>query len=210
MPIRHVVRQGECLNSIADQYGFFPRTIWDHPDNAELAKTRQPGVLRAGDVVVVPDKRLGEVECATGKVHRFRRRGVPALLRVQVRDEDIPRANEPFVIDIDGQVTEGTTDGDGLVAVPLPPRARRAVLTVGKGADAQEYDLSFGHLDPPDTVAGVQGRLKNLGFDCDVTGNLDERTTVALQLFQEHIEHPHVTGELDDSTRQKLLELHAM
>lgn len=210
MPTQHVVRQGECLNSIADRYGFFPRTIWDHPDNAELAKSRQPGVLREGDVLVVPDKRLGEAECATGRAHRFRRRGVPALLRVQASDEELPLANQPFVVDIDGRVTKGTTDGDGIVAVPLPPGARRAHLVVGSGDDAHEFELSFGHLDPIDTVAGVQGRLKNLGFDCDVSGTVDERTTTALRLFQEHAALPEPSGALDDATKQKLLALHGM
>lgn len=210
MPTRHVVRRGDCLNSIADTYGFFPRTIWDHADNAELAKKREPGVLLDGDIVIVPDKRDGEAECETAKRHRFRRRGVPALLRVEVRDDDIPRKNEPFVIDIDGNKIEGTTDENGLVAVPLPPRARRAVLTVGKGADATEYELALGHLDPIDTITGVQARLDNLGFSCDVTGTMDDGTVNAIRLFQEHFKHPSVSGELDDLTRQKLLELHAM
>jgi hypothetical protein len=41
MPIPHTVQNGECLSSIAFQYGFFVSTIWDDPDNAQLRGQRK-------------------------------------------------------------------------------------------------------------------------------------------------------------------------
>jgi N-acetylmuramoyl-L-alanine amidase len=58
MPNHNVV-QGDCVLSIAEQYGFFWETVWNHPSNAELKKKREdPAILYPGDVVFVPEKRL--------------------------------------------------------------------------------------------------------------------------------------------------------
>ena len=62
----HVVRTGECLQSIAALYGFSPETIWGHPDNAKLAAARTHGsVLTPGDVLRIPERRDKEVDVAT-------------------------------------------------------------------------------------------------------------------------------------------------
>ena len=58
----HQVEQGECLSSIAYECGFFPDTIWNHPQNAELKRKRNnPNALMLGDIISVPDKRIKEV-----------------------------------------------------------------------------------------------------------------------------------------------------
>jgi len=40
----HQVQQGDCINSIGLQYGFFPNTLWNHPDNAELKSLLETGL----------------------------------------------------------------------------------------------------------------------------------------------------------------------
>ena len=68
-------------------------------------------------------------------------------------------------------------------------------------------ELLIGHLDPVDEITGVQGRLVNLGYDCEVSGVMDEPTMKALRLFQEK-NGLTVSGQVEDTTRQKLVEIH--
>ena len=83
--IKHLVRQGECLSSIADAYGLFWEAIWNCPDNAELKKLRQePTILSEGDIVWVPLRQGRDESCATDTKHKFRRKGVPARLRLRI------------------------------------------------------------------------------------------------------------------------------
>jgi N-acetylmuramoyl-L-alanine amidase len=72
MPKKHIVKQGECISSIADAHGFFPDNIWNDAANTKLrGKRKDPNVLYSGDVVVIPDKQSKEESCATEKKHSF-------------------------------------------------------------------------------------------------------------------------------------------
>jgi len=197
---QHTVASGDCLSSIAEQYGLLWETIWNHPDNTELKlKRKDPNVLYPGDVVFVPDKRAGEVDCATNQRHKFRKKGVPAKLRLRLLDGDEPRANVPYQLQIDGEWKSGTTDGDGYLEQPLPPAARTGKLIAGEGPTQDVYEFDLGNLDPLNTDEGPAGRLCNLGYD---VSNLTE----AVSAFQHKCDLP-VTGEIDDATRQKLKEV---
>ncbi len=82
----HKVVSGDCIHSIADAYGHFWETVWSHPDNSGLRRKRDtPAVLQPDDQVVVPDIRVESESAATDKKHRFRRRGVPIILRIVVK-----------------------------------------------------------------------------------------------------------------------------
>ena len=83
MSKKHKVREGDCMNSIAFKYGFFPDTLWNHPDNSELRDLRKAdNVLRPRDIVIVPDLEQREESCVAEQRHRFVRKGVPAVLRI--------------------------------------------------------------------------------------------------------------------------------
>jgi Putative peptidoglycan binding domain len=207
MPTRHTVSLGDCISSIAFRYGFFPDTVWNHADNAELKRTRQDAnVLRPGDLVVVPDLRQKEVSKATEKRHRFRRKGVPDVLRLRILDQnDQPVANRPYVLEIDGKSFRGSTGGDGAIEQAIPPDASEGHLTLENWAI--KYNLNLGHLEPVSTVAGVQKRLNNLGYECGDSGELDEGTRLALRKFQ-MANQTRVTGEPDRATQDKLKEVH--
>jgi len=205
----HRVSQGECLSSIADRYGFFWQTLWEHPDNASLHEGgRHPNMLRPGDVVFIPEKRVTKHVRPTGARHRFQKRGVPARLRVELMRGGEPRANEAFTLEIDGVFAlQGVTGPNGAVEAPISPTARHAQIVVGEGVNETVYEIVLGSLDPMESLFGVQARLMNLGFDCSMSGSLDESTRGALRAFQSVHRLP-VTGEADDATQDKLRSLH--
>ena len=73
MPTVHVVQQGECLSSIALEYGFSSyEKIYNHADNAEFKQARpDPNLIFPGDRLTIPDKIVKAFSCATGQAHRF-------------------------------------------------------------------------------------------------------------------------------------------
>ena len=63
MAENYQVKQGDCISSIAFEKGFFPDTIWNHPENENLKELRKdPSVLLPGDSVYIPDKRLRNLD----------------------------------------------------------------------------------------------------------------------------------------------------
>src|SRR5687767_7799873 len=130
----HTVTQGDCLTSIAERYGFHWETLWNRPENGEIVRSRKdPNTLMPGDVVFIPEKRMKSYVRPTGATHTFKVKGVPAKFRVRLLWGDEPRADEPYVLTIDGEVHEGRTDGDGKIEVVIRPDARYGTLMVGEG-----------------------------------------------------------------------------
>lgn len=205
----YVINASECLESIAQDHGLKWETIWDDPKNAELKRIRKdPNVLLAGDRLHIPKRRLKEESGTTGQRHRFRRLGVPSHLKIIIKRFDEPWANERYIIDIDGDLREGTTNEEGLLDEPIPPNAESAVVTIAPDTDDElTYEFDLGGMDPISELIGVQDRLANLGFDCPLSGELDESTRIAISQFQEKHEL-EVTGEPDDATRNHLIEDH--
>lgn len=254
----HAVEAGDCLHSIAYQYGFFWETLWNHPDNAELKRERRdPGVLLPGDRITVPPLTARLEPCQTEAKHVFRRRGVPARLRIRIladepaADEELdavpesagssqeggesggasgaaaeaggggpgepagpaprerrPCADQPFVMDIDGTWVRGSTDADGWIDRPIPPGARRAVITLRPaGAPERVFAVDLGLLDPIGTARGVQQRLRNLGFECPGSEEYDAGTERAVRQFQ-GAEGLGTSGSADEQTTQRLCERH--
>jgi N-acetylmuramoyl-L-alanine amidase len=203
----YTVRQGDCIHNIAEKYGLFLETIWNHPNNRDLKRNRlDPNVLYPGDVVFVPDKEERLESCDTGQRHSFCKKGVPAMLNLQLMQDDEPRVNESYLLEIDGDLFSGITDEEGKIEQPIPPGARRGKLVVGEAQD--EYLLYLGHVDPINEISGVQARLNNLGFYCGETdGNLGPRTEAALKSFQAKYDLTE-SGEADEATRGKLIEVH--
>jgi N-acetylmuramoyl-L-alanine amidase len=203
------VRQGDCIESIAVQTGFFWKTLWDHPQNQALqAAGREGQVLLPGDRVYVPPLRPKEEPGPTEKLHRFRRKGVPSKLVLILKDNDVPRANLPYVLNVDGRFYSGTTDAGGRLEHRIPPDAKSGRLTLGTPPNQQEFELQLGGLDPGSELSGIQTRLNNLGFDCGpADGKLDGKTQSALRAFQAK-HNLNQSGEPDDATKQKLKQEH--
>ncbi len=199
--LKHKVRQGECMGTIAPRYGFLAQTLWDLPENADLKEARQGDLntLAPGDEVTIPDRRPRDEAVPVDSAQAFQLKVVPMRLRLQLRLEDDPRAAEAYALEFDtGERVEGSTDGDGWIDQPLPPRATQATLELRDGEE--RYTLAIGHLDPADMVTGTQARLHNLGhYFGAVDGDPGPQTAAALKRFQRrHDLEP--TGEADEAT----------
>ena len=212
MPIKYTIRQGDSIVDVAYRNGFFADTVWEHPDNAELRERRRnKNILMPGDVLTIPDKREKEESAVTGKRHRYRIKGIPAVLRLQLFDGDeLPRANQTYKVTIRGPgyetPFEGVTDGEGILKMAVPPSATEGDLVIGP--DQLRIKLRLGHLDPIEELSGVQKRLNNLGFSCgEPDGKLNPATRRALAAFQIRFGLPE-TGEIDDVTRAKIGSMH--
>jgi hypothetical protein len=122
---------------------------------------------------------------------------------------DEPRANVPYVLDVDGRLSRGTTDSDGQIEIDIPPNARGAQLIVEPGTDRQQIiPLQLGHLNPISGIEGVCQRLANLGFGCGLVESEENPDfQAALRAFQEK-NGLEATGRLNEETRNKLRDLH--
>jgi hypothetical protein len=91
----HIVSDGECISSISFSRGFFWETIWNHGNNAELkSKRKDPNILKAGDVVHIPELTIKEESCATEQTHKFKLKGVPAKLKLKLMRAKPPKPEE--------------------------------------------------------------------------------------------------------------------
>jgi hypothetical protein len=208
MPFYNVC-QGDYLSKIAHEHGFSDwRTIYNHPQNESFrAKRPNPNVIFPGDRLFLPDTNAKEELCETGRVHRFKLQTCHNSLHVILKDaHGNPYRNTPYVLKIAGRTVSGTTDADGAVREPkIPPNLEQATLQIA----GHTMTLSIGHLDPLDAeddgLAGMQGRLRNLGYYSGaVTGTMDDETREAIRAFREEYE----LGEDPAALKAKLCEKH--
>ncbi len=213
MPSKHLVQQGETLYTIAKLQGFLNwRTIYDAPENGELRELRpNPQVLQPGDVVVIPDNKDPALRVSLDKrtiVAKRKRDVQPLRILLRLSDGE-PLANRDYRLAFEGQEVRGKTDAAGLLREEIPVGVLKAQLQVGK----ETRTLLIGFLDPlqdsPDKgIAGVQGRLKNLGlYDGPIDGKSNAELEEAIRSFQSNEDLPE-TGEADEETLDKLLEVH--
>jgi hypothetical protein len=210
---KHNVKPGECIESIAFEYGFFWEKIWNHPNNSKLKKKRKDqNVLLVGDEVFIPDKTKKEVSKSTGEQHEFKFKGVPSKLEIQLLDtEGKPRKDLEYVLEIEGGKThEDKVPGDGWIKKSVMPNAKKANLTLAdKDGNKEIYEISLGKLDPIDDVRGAQQRLYNLGYVyTELDGTIGSGTKASIREFQLDSDLD-ITGKLDAQTVDKLEKLHA-
>jgi hypothetical protein len=205
----HRLRQGECISDLGVRHGLFPETIWRHAENEEIRQLRDDmNILEPGDKVYIPAIEERQEEIETAQKHRFRRKGVPAVVRIRLARFGKPFANTDYRIAIDGKEREGATDGDGVLEEPIPPSAKKArVVLELPNNEREEFEFDLGYQNPIDTTEGMQQRLQNLGYQCETTGETDDDSVEALKLFQQ--DHDlEVTGRFDERTRSALEDAH--
>jgi Putative peptidoglycan binding domain len=201
----YVVKQGDCISSIAKDHGYFWETIWNDPANSELKETRvDPNVLLPGDRVTLPEKATKQDVGATEERHRFVRRGEPAFMRVRILKGGQPRSNEPYTLEVGATQTSGVLDVEGTADIPIQGNASVGVLTVGEADDQTKHRFFLGEVNPITEVSGIQGRLANLSFDCGpIDGVLGPKTRSAIKAFQ-RLNKLKVNGQPDTETRNAL------
>lgn len=188
--------------SLAARRGLKTRDLYEHADNKGLRDKRShPNILAPGDEVTIPDPKLKSVTVSTEAKHRFVMQVPRMNLRLVLRDRSgQPYAGKRWKLTIGTRALEDQTTGEGLIDAEVPALAQSARLRVWLVDDDDDPDpdidreIAIGHLDPVDTITGVQGRLMNLGYRCDVTGELDEATRRALRAFRAKEKLPEVPG----------------
>jgi Putative peptidoglycan binding domain len=214
----HVVQQGEHLSGISVRYGFADyRTIWDHPQNAQLKKQRNPNVLFPGDSFFIPDREIRTENRPTDQLHKFKRPDEPLKLTIVLnRVYGDPFANTPCSLVIDTTKTELTSDGSGKIENEISKAAVNGVVIVQDQIAAggtsvpvsREIRIKIGHLDPVEELSGQKARLANLGYyrGPDEPTDDDEFLS-AVEEFQ----HEHgvgVDGKCGPNTQAKLKTVH--
>ncbi|MDX1811081.1 MAG: peptidoglycan-binding protein [Gammaproteobacteria bacterium] len=204
---QHVVKQGECLETIAHQYGFSWQSLWAFPDNAELKQLRKdPNLLYPGDIVFLPEIKLKKLDVISEALHRFIYKGLPSKLHLQLIDNGSPLTNAAYDLVIGGELLTGSTDSNGEINIRIPVNAKQGQLTLSESGI--KIILEVGYLGPIEEVAGYQARLENLGY---YVGSIDgvngEYTNQAIKQFQK--DHDlEVTGDPDQQTLSKLQKIH--
>lgn len=208
---QHEVQQGECISSIAQQYGFHWETIWNHPDNAALAAKRMdPNILMPGDIVSIPEKEIREENRPAEQLHVFQRLGAPSILRLRLRKWGKARANLEYLLDLEGcALSHGKTSPEGTIEATIPSGATTGKLILIADGVSEEYPLKIGSMNPVDQLSGAAWRLHNLGYDLDPieTGALEARLSGAVRAFQKE-QDLTVTGEADEATCARLKEIY--
>lgn len=210
----YVVQQGDCLSSLAKQYGLANwRQIYDAPENADFRRTRpDPNVIQPGDNVFIPDIVVANNGAATDLLHKYQLNRDRTKLRIVVADEDgKPYAQHRYELRVNKSVLKGVTNGQGLVETEIDATAEAGELKVwwedGPTRHCR-WTLQIGHLDPVEHLSGVQARLNNLAFESGpVDGIMGPLTRGAVKRFQ--VKHGLVVDGIPGPiTKGKLKELH--
>jgi hypothetical protein len=204
----HDVKQGETLLGLAVANGLESwEDILGRSENADLKKKRtDPGILKAGDRVFIPNREMCHSASAVDAKHTFKIGRPKAWLRLAVKDAaGVALAGKKYEIAAGGTTSAGELPADGVIELAVPIDTTEGKLTVWLDTEAsQVWDLKIGYMDPIDEVSGVQARLNNLGFDCgEPDGVLDDDTKSAIRAFQV-LFGLEPSGEVDDAFREKL------
>ncbi len=202
-----VVGSDDSILNIAKANGFYWSTVWNHPRNSQLkSKRKVPEVLQEGDEVYVPKLEPKKVPKPNEARHKFKLKGEQAQFKIRLKQLGKPRANEDYVLVIDGTIKTGKTDADGQIQTDVPNDARGGVLKLQGGKE--QIPISIGRLDPADSPAGVRQRLVNLGYTSGAADSDDSKMPKGMLRAFQAKNQLTVTGNYDGATKAKLNELH--
>jgi hypothetical protein len=204
MSTTYIAEDNDDMLLIALKHGFRNwKNLYNHPENEKLRKKRpDPFSLYKGDEVIIPDKVPQKFTCETDKKHTFILPTPKLLISLYLEDgEQEPYAKVKCEIWIDNEKNNKEnlrTDDKGLLSTEVPAiykekNVREVELRVWRDKEKEDdpqafetYTLQIGHLDPIDTIEGIQDRLDNLGFNCgdeDEHGTFGPHTKTSLTRF---------------------------
>jgi N-acetylmuramoyl-L-alanine amidase len=159
MAVDYTVQRGDCISSIAHEFGQTWKRLWDHPSNADLKKKRvDPNILKEGDVVHVPDPELKECEVPSGAVHRFVVKLATAKLRIRLVLEPAPKSKAQAPAAPSADSKSAITEDPEPDTTPLKDEPRAGVA----------YTVEIGKLS-------IQGKTGSDGMlECDIPPNARE------------------------------------
>lgn len=211
----YTIKQGDTLPRIAAAAGLGSwQQIHGHAENTGFrSKYSDPNLLFPGETIFVPDRQQRDESASTDQRHQYQYSRPKQKLRIAIEDQDCQRmTSTAYEIAIDGKLTKGTTDGEGIIDLDIAVDAESATLKIGD----YRWAIAIGHLNPmtgntPDSgISGAQGRLRNLGYPVGpVDGIMGPQTQMAIRFFQAD-ELLTVTGKLDQPTRDRLQEVHGL
>jgi hypothetical protein len=216
MARRHKVKPGDDIPSLSARSKFRSwKSVWEHPDNAELKGLRgDPSMLNPGDRVSLPAPTLKGIDKSSGQPHRFKLRSEKVRICLMMKDrEDAPIAFRPYVLSIDGkQIAEASTDSKGKIEHEIAASAKEGGLDLAPDPDLPDlrlkWKLKLGWMNPVEDVWGIQERLRNLGYNCGPVDGINGKLTKgALQMYEKD-KGREPRGELTDQIRNELLEQH--
>jgi Putative peptidoglycan binding domain/LysM domain len=191
--LKYVVQPGDTLTRIAAKFGFHEfRDVYDHPDNLDFRELRpDPNLLFPGDEVFIPPRPDPPTfRGPTDQRHRITLPVAKQTIRVSFHPaEDNPFEGLAYTLVAGLDTFEGAVQGT--VEHQTAAEVEHATLTVhGVGEDARDvsWTLALGHLDPLDTLCGIQARLNNLGFACGEVDGIDgPKTQAGVRAFQRYV-----------------------
>lgn len=218
MPQVHTVVQGETLTRIARKYKFSSwKMLYDHPDNAPFRALRDnPNIICPGDTLVIPDKEPRFMCIASGKSHTFilkREREVFKMKLLNSRGK--VWQGRRAVLTVGDQTVDGEINDQGIIELPLKQGNEtegtlEVYLNPKSDQPTHKVTVKIGHLDPVDTLKGVQERCNQLGFPCGFAdGIMGSKTRSGVQAFQQ-THGLEVDGIPGPQTKAKLKDVFGM
>jgi LysM repeat protein len=212
MTQQHTVAQGETLLRIAKQYGYqTSKALYNHPSNAEFKALRpDPNLIYPGDKITIPPKKEKFIPLRTNSINSFVVQNEKEYFRLQIIHEDGDDiTGKRIVITIGSQTIDTVLPSNGLIEVELNENDSLTgqvdlYLKEDQSSPSESFTAQVGHLDPIDTLSGVQARCNLLGFDCGtVDGISGSKTKAGVRDFQ--YEHDlEVDGIAGAKTKAKL------
>ncbi|MEJ2682234.1 MAG: PAAR domain-containing protein [Gammaproteobacteria bacterium] len=217
----YVVKQGDTLLRIALSHGLNSvKALYHHPDNADFRALRpNPNLIFPGDQLAIPPTDCTHFEVSLNAHHHFalpppdKERFQLNLLSSTPAEGGIDLAGKRAVLTIGSQVIDTRLDHSGQLEAELDQHNETEArielyLSDDPTAPPEVFTCLLAHLDPIDSLSGVQARCNQLGFDCGtVDGIMGKKTRSGIMAFQ-RAHGLNVDGEFGPKTENKLVEIY--